>query len=347
MDAITKFSVSHRPLIHRIDYYNRSFFSKPISSFSFPSIPSPSSRKFTITLTSATPKPQLTTQTLNPFPSSLLKATVLAAATSIATTALLFARFNLKPAIAAPILPPSSASEENLSEDESLLEKEKSLQAYADENPNDVQALKYLMEAKVKNQKIDEAITIVNRLIELEPEEEEWPLLKAHMHFKNDQAEIALKGFSEIASKDPLRSEAYHGLVMVASQLESEKEMKSIEERILEAIEICERDEKKKEARNLRLLIAQIRVIEGDFDGSLKIYKELVEDEPRDFRPYLCQGIIYTLLRKKDEAEEQFQKYRKFVPEEHPFVDYFDENMMATKLFAQKVENEERSQQNV
>ncbi|EXB83236.1 hypothetical protein L484_011530 [Morus notabilis] len=62
--------------------------------------------------------------------------------------------------------------------------------------------------------------------------------------------------------------------------------------------------------------------------------------EPRDFRPYLCQGIIYTLLRKKNEAEKQFDKFRRLIPKNHPYREYFDDNMFAMKLFTQHVDRE-------
>ncbi|KAL9668705.1 hypothetical protein QQ045_006243 [Rhodiola kirilowii] len=76
---------------------------------------------------------------------------------------------------------------------------------------------------------------------------------------------------------------------------------------------------------------------------ALKVYQELVKEEPTDFRPYLCQGIIYTLLKKSDEAEKQFQKYKRLVPKEHPYAQYFDDNMIATKVFSQKVARESAS----
>ena len=51
-------------------------------------------------------------------------------------------------------------------------------------------------------------------------------------------------------------------------------------------------------------------------------------------------SIIYTLLRKKDEADKQFNKFRRLVPKDHPYKDYFEDNMFATKFFSQKLERE-------
>ncbi|KAF6148866.1 hypothetical protein GIB67_014237 [Kingdonia uniflora] len=150
-------------------------------------------------------------------------------------------------------------------------------------------------------------------------------------------------------NKPPFLVEAYHGLVlsMATTQLESESgelDLDEVVERIKNAMERCE----KESVLDFKLSVAQVRVIEGKFMDALKVYEELVKEEPRDFRPYLCQGIVYMLLKKEDEAEEQFEMYREFfdetvllrlfdetVPREHPYVRYFDESTFETKVLLQ------------
>ncbi|GMP50680.1 hypothetical protein CsSME_00017205 [Camellia sinensis var. sinensis] len=316
MEAVAKLHHRHQPL-HLSLHHDRPSFSKPIYSLSFPTPPPPSSPSLKSSSAPQTPKPQFT-KTLNPFPFSFLKTTLISA---VAAAAVFSNRFNLKPVIAATP-PPAAAAEEA----------EKSLE--------DVQALRDLMEAKVNNGKVDEAISIAEQLMRLEPNDMEWPLLKAHMHCYNGELEMAKLGFNEILDKDSLLVEAYHGLVMAVPEGDLGLELKEIEKRVGEAMEICKREKKEEVLRDFKLLIAQIRVIEENYSDALKVYQELVNEEPRDFRPYLCQGIIYTLLRKKDEAAKQFQKYRMLVPEGHPYAQYFNDNMVANKDFGQMLGNE-------
>lgn len=188
------------------------------------------------------------------------------------------------------------------------------------------------MEVKVTERKIKEAIRIIDRLIELEPEEFEWPLLKAQMYVHNGEHELAMNGFEDVLKEDPFRVEAFHGLMMASFELN--KPTKDLLERVEEAVKFCEIEERDSEVRDLKLLIAQVKVIEGDFYGAVKVYEEVEKEEPRDFRPCLCQGIVYTMLKKKDEAEKQFEKFRKLVPEDHPYKEYFENN---TKVFSQKL----------
>ncbi|XP_064973351.1 protein SLOW GREEN 1, chloroplastic-like [Musa acuminata AAA Group] len=282
----------------------------------------------------------------------VIKIASVAAATSIAAAALFLARL-CPPALAAaaaaaPPAPavqsdalPSDASSETTPLTEA--EKERILEERLDSHPDDVRSLRALMELKVKAGKLAEAIGIVDRLIALEPAEKDLPLLKAHLQSYDGDTETAKRGFEELLEKDPFLVEAYHGLIMATSQSEDDGDLDAILKRVEDAMELCKKARRKEDLRDFKLLMAQIRVIEGRYEDSLKIYKELVKEEPRDFRPYLCQGIIYTLLRKKDEAEKQFQTYRRLVPKGHPYAQYFDDNMIAMKVFGQMDENRRKA----
>ncbi|KAI3826221.1 hypothetical protein L1987_00266 [Smallanthus sonchifolius] len=340
--ALTNTLYRHHPHPPSITYHHR----RPSKSITFPK--SSSFQSLTPIKTSLrnpnfeTPKhhtPKLT-KFVNPTPLSSLKTTFI---TGVTVAALLLSRLTVKPAIAAPISPPPPpAAVETADSDSESQEEEKTLEQHLSSHPDDIKALKTLMEVKIKIGKVQEAIGILNQLINLEPEDSEWQLLKYHLHSYSGDHESSKLGFEQIITKDPLRVEAYHGLVMAASANESGSptELTSVKKRILDAIEICKKQKKKDEIRDFKLLLAQINVIQSDYNDAIKIYQELVKEEPRDFRPYLCQGIIYTLLGKNDDAEKNFDKYRRLVPKGHPYTRYFDDNMVATKVFAQKVEHE-------
>ncbi|KAK6943707.1 hypothetical protein RJ641_024809 [Dillenia turbinata] len=246
-----------------------------------------------------------------------------ASCVAIAAAALVLHRFSaIAASISPPQPPPAVESAASYEETEKIIDEQLS------SNPEENEVLRDLLEVKIKARKLDEAIEVIDKLIKIEPNEPEWPLLKCHIYSHKGENEKARLGFEEILANDPLRVEAYQGLVMTASQSESENELSDVVKRVQDAMETCRKD-KKEEVRDFKLLLAQIQVKEGNYDDALKIYQELVREEPRDFRPYLCQGIIYTLLRKKDEAAKQFQNYRRLVPRGHPYVQFFDENFMA------------------
>ncbi|XP_008794537.2 protein SLOW GREEN 1, chloroplastic-like [Phoenix dactylifera] len=326
MESVCRLRLHPTPV--HLPLFSRPAFSKPL----LPLKPfSPKPRRH-LSLRASYTAPIPSRKTLDPLSSLLRPAGVVLAASA----ALLLARFHCPAPATAVSPPPATVQSDTLTEDE----KERTLEEYLDSHPDDVRSLRALMELKVKSRKLPEAIDIVDRLIALEPGERDLPLLKAHLRNYSGDAETAKQGFEEVLQQDPFCVEAYHGLVMAASQSEeSYAELDGILKRVEGALEMCKKAKKKEDLRDFKLLVAQIRVIEGKYEDALKIYEELVKEEPRDFRPYLCQGIIYTLLRKKDEAEKHFQKYRRLVPKGHPYARYFEENMMAMKIFGQMEEN--------
>ncbi|KAJ6814475.1 protein SLOW GREEN 1, chloroplastic-like [Iris pallida] len=300
------------------------------SRLSFPKTLIPSK-----TLTLTPPKPLISTirASRNPNPAQTLISSVAkpALVALTAAAAFLISR-HPKPSLAAAVAStPPPAQSEFLSDEQA----ERSLQSQLRSNPNDVTALRSLMELKVKSKKLPEAIAVADRLISLEPGENDLLILKAHLQTYSGELEAAKAGFEDILAKDPLVVEAYHGLVMMASQSGADSELEGILKRVETAMETCRKENRKAELKDFNLLVAQVRVIEGRYAEALKIYEDLVREEPRDFRPYLCQGIIYTLMKKKDEAERHFEKYRKLVPKEHPYAQFFDHNMNAMKGFSQ------------
>ncbi|RWR95492.1 protein SLOW GREEN 1, chloroplastic [Cinnamomum micranthum f. kanehirae] len=282
--------------------------------------------------------PSLQNPSLPPKPlSSLIKSISI----SIATLALLLARFPTKPAFAAAPAAPPSTMESILSDSDSVSEadKETTLEEHLNSHPDDVKALKSLMECRIKLQKVPQAIETIERLIQLEPTEKEWPLLRAHLHLHGGDVDVAKSVFEDIIAADPFRVEAYHGLIMAVAQSEP-GDMDALMKRIGDVMELCKKERRKEDLRDFKLLVAQLRVIEGKYEEALKLYGELVKEEPGDFRPYLCQGIIYTLIGKKDKAEKQFEKYQSLVPKGHPYAQYFNDNVLATKIFSQMAEEE-------
>ncbi|KAL6219974.1 hypothetical protein ACLB2K_007732 [Fragaria x ananassa] len=98
------------------------------------------------------------------------------------------------------------------------------------------------------------------------------------------------------------------------------------------ALKIAHREKRVIEERNIRILIAQMHVVKGQLEEGLNLFQDLVTEDPRDFRPYLCQGIIYSLLDQKKEAAEQFEIYRALVPEEVSQKGFLDDVVLAAKM---------------
>ncbi|KAI3694209.1 hypothetical protein L1987_77171 [Smallanthus sonchifolius] len=115
----------------------------------------------------------------------------------------------------------------------------------------------------------------------------------------------AREALEQILTQNPLSFEA---LFENALLMESFGEGEAVVKRLQQALEIEEN--KEKEARDVRLIIAQVQFLKKNVDEALKRYDELVTDDPNDFRPYFCKGMVYSMIDKDDEAKVQFAKYR-------------------------------------
>lgn len=197
-----------------------------------------------------------------------------------------------------------------------------------EKNPRDVDALKTIVNVKMRKGKTKEALKYVEKLIKVQPREMEWRLLEALCYEMMGQLSKAKRLFKEILKQKPLLLRALHGLAMV---MHKNVEGPAVFEMLNGALEVARQEKRVNEERNIKILVAQMYVVKGELEEALQKFKLLVQENPRDFRPYLCQGIVYSLLDKKKEADEQFEIYRSLVPKEFPQRGFLDDVVLAAK----------------
>ncbi|RXH79094.1 hypothetical protein DVH24_040241 [Malus domestica] len=93
--------------------------------------------------------------------------------------------------------------------------------------------------------------------------------------------------------------------------------------------------------------LLQQKLENGEDDEALKILQRLVaaqpsatewkfmmaREDPKDFRPYFCRGMIYSLLDRNAEATEQFEKYRQLSPKKFEVDGYLRKPLSRVKVF--------------
>lgn len=238
--------------------------------------------------------------------------------------------FNMRAAIAAPSQ--TSGSGANLEEirdtQKEEIEEEELYEKILEKEPKNVEALKVVLYGKMRRGETKEAVKIVERLADLEPEEVEWRLLMALSYEMMGKLSVAKRLFKEILKERPLLLRALHGLALA---MHKNHEGPEIFKMLNESLEIARREKRVTEERNIKILIAQMHVVRGELEEALKEFQTLVVEDHRDFRPYLCLGIIYSLMDKKEEAAEHFETYRALVPEEFPQRGFLDDVVLAAK----------------
>uniref|UniRef100_A0A1J3JG91 Protein SLOW GREEN 1, chloroplastic n=2 Tax=Noccaea caerulescens TaxID=107243 RepID=A0A1J3JG91_NOCCA len=226
--------------------------------------------------------------------------------------------FSSRPALALPTATVSSQAE---LEDEAMFEK------LLEKEPENMEAMKAVLYKKMRRGKTEDAVKYVEKLMKLEPREVEWKLLEALCYETMGQLSKSKRLFKDILNENPLLIRALHGLAMVMHKTHDP----SLFDMLKEAMEFARQGNRVTEERNIQVLIGQMHIVKGQFEEGLKIFQQMVKDNPRDFRPYLCQGIVYSLMDKKEEAAQQFEIYWSLVPEEFPQKGFLDDVALAAQ----------------
>lgn len=210
------------------------------------------------------------------------------------------------------------------------------LSEFLESNNEAIEALKSLLQQKLENGEDEEALTILNRLVSAQPQVTDWKFLLARLLSEMGQTDNARTVFEEILQSNPLSFEAlFENALLMDRCGEGEAVIKRLEE----ALSIALDENKVKEARDVRLIMAQIQFLQKSVDEALKSYQELAKEDPTDFRPYFCQGMIYSLLDRNAEAKEQFAKYRELSPKRFEVEGYMRTSLSRMKLFGTNEEN--------
>ena len=219
---------------------------------------------------------------------------------------------------------------EQADDQETLSESSSPLSEFLESNSEAIEALKSLLQEKLEAGEDDEALRILKRLVWAQPAENEWKFLMARLLSEMGEMESARQVFEEILAANPLSFEA---LFENALLMDKNGEGDAVIRRLGEALRIAEEENKAKEARDVRLIMAQIQFLQKNVDEALELYQELTNEDPNDFRPYFCRGMIYSLLDRNSEAKEQFAKYRELSPKKFEVEGYLRTPLSRMKLF--------------
>ncbi|XP_042505437.1 protein SLOW GREEN 1, chloroplastic-like [Macadamia integrifolia] len=258
-----------------------------------------------------------------------------AAKTVILTTtfaALTLGRFSGLPARAEA---PATLTEEKQDFEEEET-KESPLSQFLESHSDAVDALKSLLQRKLEDGEDEEALKILRRLVEVQPSEVEWKFLMARLLNEMAEKGEARKVYEEILAVNPLSFEALFENALLMDRC---GEGVAVSKRLEDALELAEEEQKSKEARDVRLIMAQIQFLQKNVDEALMSYKELAKEDPEDFRPFFCQGVIYSLLDKNEEAREQFAKYHDLSPKKFEVEGFLQTPLTRMKLFGTDSEN--------
>ncbi|EEF43726.1 conserved hypothetical protein [Ricinus communis] len=260
------------------------------------------------------------------------------AAILIGVTASSASRFSILPAKAetsATVTEQTPTLQEEEEESQAENNQNQNLSEFLESNAEAIESLKSLLQQKLENGEDEEALKTLNHLVEAQPLVTEWKFLMARLLNEMGRTQDARNLFEEILQMNPLSFEALFENALLMDRC---GEGDAVIRRLQEALDIAEEENKVKEARDVKLIMAQIQFLQKNVEEALKSYQELSKEDPSDFRPYFCQGMIYSLLDRNEEAREQFAKYRQLSRKKFEVEGYLRTPLSRMKVFGSNEE---------
>ncbi|XP_074273007.1 protein SLOW GREEN 1, chloroplastic [Silene latifolia] len=264
----------------------------------------------------------------NPFAKTFKNVAGTAVLTVAAT--LMAAKFTEMPAKADTLTPTVEQSTEIDENNIDGSEVKTPLSKLIESNVEFVENLRSLLHQKLENGEDEEALKILGKLVEAQPNEMEWKFMLARLYNEMGKTQEARNVFEDILSINPLSFEALFENALLMDRC---GEGEAVISRLERALRIAIDESKAKEARDVKLIMAQIQFLQKNVDEALSSYDELAKEDPKDFRPYFCKGMIYSLLDRNAEAKEQFAKYKELSPKKFEVEGYLRSPLSRMKVF--------------
>ncbi|XP_051127879.1 protein SLOW GREEN 1, chloroplastic [Andrographis paniculata] len=262
------------------------------------------------------------------------------AACAVIFAAAAFGRFQTFPARGEVATPTETLTEGSFSEEvqksEETAPQVSPLTQLLESNPSAVEALKNLLQEKLDAGEDEESLSILRKLSAAEPDCTEWKFLTARVLNELGKLEEARNEFEEILSKHPF---SFDALFETALLMDRSGESAAVISRLEAALRAAESEGKSKEARDVKLIMAQMLFLHKQIDEALSSYEKLIEEDPSDFRPYFCKGMIYSLMDKNQEARAMFAKFRELSPKKFEVEGSLMTPLSRMKLFGTEDEN--------
>jgi tetratricopeptide (TPR) repeat protein len=137
-----------------------------------------------------------------------------------------------------------------------------------------VEALKSLLQQKLELGEVEEALKILKSLISSQPEVTEWKFIAARLTIEMGDTDAARSFYEEILNSNPLSFEALFENALLMDRV---GEGDVVLERLEDALRVAVEDNKEKEARDVKLIMARILFLQKNIDEALGMYQLLIE----------------------------------------------------------------------
>ncbi|MGJ3249951.1 MAG: tetratricopeptide repeat protein [Elainellaceae cyanobacterium] len=184
--------------------------------------------------------------------------------------------------------------------------------------PNNETALRQLLSIRIQQQDLEATIPLLERLVELRPEQTEYAVLLAQTKQQAGDREGAAQIYRDVLSSNPGDMNALQGLVVLLLQQERpEAAIGLLEDTLRNADEINQIQPNSLDVTSVQLLLGRVYVELGRDAEAIALYDEAIQNDPQDFRPVLSKALILQTQGQNDEAESLFTRAESLAPAQY------------------------------
>jgi tetratricopeptide (TPR) repeat protein len=178
--------------------------------------------------------------------------------------------------------------------------------------PDNVNALQGLLENRLRQGNLKDAIAPLERLSQLIPEQIEYTLLLAQTKQQLQDYEGASNIYRNLLASNPLDIRTLKGLSdLFILQKRDAEAIQTVQNAITQAIKIRGADPNEENSANVtsvQLLLGEIYLQQNRVNDAIALYDNTSQMSPDDFRPILAKAIVLNQQGQTKAAEPIFQQ---------------------------------------
>lgn len=207
----------------------------------------------------------------------------------------------------------SLGSETALSQAQKALEtRALGYQLVLEREPENQNALQGLLEVRLQQNNIKEAIEPLEKLARLNPQQSDYTILLAQAKQQTGDYEGAIAAYRSILASQPRDIQTLKGITdLFIAQNRGEEAVSLVQNTIIEA---AKDKSALVEATSLQLLLGEVYIEQERYLEALAIYEQAIKSDLKDFRPLLAKALILQKQGKATEAQPIFEEAVSLAP---------------------------------